>query len=202
MKKEELYNKYCDLILKWNKSISLTATDCIDEIKIKHIEDSKAVLPFIGMAKTLVDLGSGGGFPGIPIKIEFPQIKVTLVDSKRRKINFLKQAIHELSLKDIDARQGRAEDPVFQKEIGTYDIIISRATWSLSEFLQIARGYMHKNSKCIAMKGPRWEEELKQAEPLLKKLDLSLIKKNSYNLSSGEQRIVLVFESSTLGDLF
>jgi 16S rRNA (guanine527-N7)-methyltransferase len=193
MTKEEQYQKYLDLILKWSKSADLTASSDPNEIKNKHFDDSAAVVPFLEGVKTLIDIGSGAGFPGIPIKIECPEIMVTLLDSRRKKINFLRQVIFELNLSGIEAIQGRAEDPEFFRSHGPFDAVISRATWPLNLFLEIADPYYTNEGRLIAMKGPKIKEELRQARPMIDKYGLVLENTHSYRLSRGEERHLLVF---------
>lgn len=195
MNKEEMYNRYIDLILKWKDSSDLTAAKDCDEIRQKHIDDSISVIPYLGKARSVIDLGTGAGLPGIPIKIERPDLKITLLDSRRKKINFLKQVVLELRLNDIDAVQGRAEDEAIIKKLGRFDVVISRATWELSEYLKVAVNYLGKNGICIAMKGSRWEEELKAAEPWISKLGIKLIEKKYYTLSKGEERTLFIFSA-------
>lgn len=197
MTREEQYQKYLDLLLKWNERINLTAITDPDEIIIKHFDDSRAVLPFLNNAKTIIDIGSGAGFPGIPIKIERPHTLVTLLDSQRKKVNFLRQVIFELKLEGIEAMQGRAEDPDFFRTHGPFDIVISRATWSLDLFLELAEPYYDQNGACIAMKGPRYEKEIQKAKNVIHKYNLTLVKTHSYTLSSKEERHVLVFKKNS-----
>lgn len=193
MTKEEQYQKYLDLIIKWTKSADLTATSDPDEIKNKHFEDSKAVVPFVSDAKTLIDIGAGAGFPGIPIKIECPKIVVTLLDSMRKKINFLRHVIFELNLSGIEALNGRAEDPEFFRSHGPFEVVISRATWPLNLFLEIADPYYTQDGRLIAMKGPRVKDELKEAKPIIEKYGLALENTHSYKLARGEERHLLIF---------
>lgn len=193
MTKEEQYQKYLDLIVKWSKSADLTATSNPEEIRNKHFEDSKVVVPFISDAKTLIDIGAGAGFPGIPIKIECPTTVVMLLDSKRKKINFLRQVIFELNLSGIEALQGRAEDPEFFRSHGPFDAVVSRATWPLNLFLEIADPYYAQDGRLIAMKGPRIKEELKKAQPIIEKYSLTLENTHSYRLAHGEERHLLIF---------
>lgn len=194
MTKEEQYQHYIDLILKWTKIVNLTAITEPSQIRSKHFDDSKAVIPFLGDAKTLIDIGTGAGLPGIPIKIEHPNIHVALLDSNKKKINFLRQVIFELNLEGIEAFQGRAEDPEFFRTHGPFDCVISRATWPLEVFLELAEPYYTAGGRCIAMKGSRWEQELKQAEKVVKKYGLSLAQTHTYTLGEGEKRCLLVFE--------
>ncbi len=193
MTKEEQYQKYLELIVKWSMSADLTASADPDEIKNKHFEDSRSVIPFLENVKTLIDIGSGAGFPGIPIKIECPTILVTLLDSKRKKVNFLRQVIFELNLSGIEALQGRAEDPEFFRSHGPYDVVISRATWPLNLFLEIADPYFTQKGCLIAMKGSSVKDEIEQAKSAIEKYDLILENIHFYTLPAGEKRHLLIF---------
>jgi len=192
MTRDEQYQHYTDLIRKWKDVVNLTAITDPDEIKIKHFEDSKAVIPFLRSARSLIDIGSGAGFPGIPIKIECPQIHVVLLDSNRKKVNFLRQVIFELGLTGIEAIQGRAEDPEIFRTKGPFDAVVSRATWPLEIFLELAEPYYGQGDSCIAMKGPRWKIELKAAESVIKKYGLKLAQTHPYSLGK-ESRTLLIF---------
>ena len=193
MTKEEQYQRYLDLILKWTKTINLTAITSPDEIRQKHFEDSKAPVPFLKDVKSLIDIGTGAGFPGIPIKIELPKIRVALLDSTRKKINFCRQVIFELNLTGIEAFQGRAEDPDFFRTHGPFDVVISRASWPLELFLELADPYYNKDGRCIAMKGPNWKAELKKAESVIKKNKLTLTETHEYTIGNNEKRCLLIF---------
>ena len=197
MTKDEQYQRYLDLLLKWSKSMDLTAITNPDDIHSKHFQDSKAPIPFLGDAKTLIDIGTGAGFPGIPIKIECPKIHVVLLDSTRKKINFCRQVLFELGLDGIEALQGRAEDPDIFRTLGPFDAVISRATWPLDVFLEIADPYYDHKGRCIAMKGAKWQQELKKAQPIMKKYDLSIIETHPYALGSGEKRCLLIFKKNS-----
>jgi len=194
MTKEEQYQHYIDLIQKWTKIVNLTAITDPAGIRSKHFEDSKAVLPFLKESKTLIDIGTGAGFPGIPIKIECPRIHVVLLDSNRKKVNFLRQVIFELNLTGIEALHGRAEDPEIFRTMGPFDCVISRATWPLDVFLELSDPYYGKGGICIAMKGPRWQEDLKKAGPVVKKYGLTLKESHPYTIGGDEKRYILVFE--------
>ncbi len=194
MTKEEQYLHYTELILKWSKTMDLTAITDPEDIREKHFEDSKAPVSFLAGARTLVDIGTGAGFPGIPIKIECPNIHVMLLDSTRKKINFCRQVIFELGLKGIEAIQGRAEDPEIFRTHGPFDVVISRATWPLELFLELAEPYYNDGGCAIAMKGARWQEELKKAEDVIKKYGLKLKESHPYTIGGGDKRCLLMFE--------
>ncbi len=194
MLKDKLYEQYANLILKWRESADLTAAGTKDELIKKHFLDAKAVVPFLSKIKSLIDLGTGAGLPGIPIKLEKPHLRVVLLDSRRKKINFLEHVMHELQLSKIQAIQGRAEDPKLIKKLGLFDAVICRATWSLTVLLGTASNYLAPNGKCLAMKGPNWERELIEARPTIDEHGFHLIQTHQYNLPGGEKRSLLIFD--------
>ncbi len=183
------FDRYLDLLLKWNKTYNLTSILDPKEIQIKHFEDSLIPLKFIPESGELLDLGAGGGFPGIPIKIERPNLRVDLVEATLKKINFMNEVIRQLSLKNIRAIHGRAESP--SKELKKYDVVISRATWSLNNYLVIAEKYLKDDGIIIAMKSKKAPEELNEALKTIVDLRLELTKQYKYTLSDNESKRVL-----------
>lgn len=159
MKESPLFDRYLELLLKWNKAYNLTAVTDRREIQIKHFEDSLAPLPFLPTPCRLLDLGSGAGFPGIPLKIGRPDLEVVLLDSNRKKVAFCEAVIRELKLPSMKAVKGRAEDPKIVRDLGEFDVVITRATLSLDEFLVIGGPFARKDGKMIAMKGKNWQND-------------------------------------------
>lgn len=148
-------------LMAWNKKINLTAIKEPLQIAEKHFVDSIATLPFFKNEASLIDMGSGGGFPGIPIKIMNPSLKVVLIDSSRKKVNFLKHVIRTLHLKDIDAIHSRVEDlkedPAFKNQ---FDAVISRAFTELSGFVAVAEPFLNSKGTIYALKGKNAEKEM------------------------------------------
>lgn len=149
------FQKYLELLLKWNRTFNLTAITDPEEIRIKHFYDSLSLLPFLPEEGRFLDLGTGAGFPGIPVKIARPDLYVVLLDSRQKKISFCETVIRELGLKGIEAIWERAEDKEIQKKLGLFDVVVSRATFSIVDFLNLALPYCKENSAAIVMKGPR-----------------------------------------------
>lgn len=142
-------------MLFWNKKINLTAITDPYDVAVKHMIDSAAVLPLITPSSAVLDLGSGGGFPGIPLKILCPSLSVTLVDASRKKVSFLKHVIRTRSLKDIEAFHARGEDLAREESFrGTFDVVISRAFSGLDVFVSMALPFLKPDGRIIAMKGP------------------------------------------------
>lgn len=159
-----LFLKYLEELKEWNKKINLTAIKNDKDIVVKHFLDSLILAPFLKSCKTLLDIGSGAGFPGIPIKIIMPELKVTLLDSNNKKVSFMNHIIRTLGLKDIEAVHARAEDEKIIKKLGMFDAVASRAFAELKEFLKTAKPYAQENGLILAMKGPKGIEELKEIE--------------------------------------
>ena len=153
-KQAHLFAVHAGELIKWNTKINLTAiTDPVD-VAIKHILDCIAPARHIPPEATLLDIGSGGGFPGIPLKIALPSVSMTLIDGSRKKISFLKHIIRTLQLKNVDACQIRAEDLVQKIQLpSSFDVIISRALSSLDNYVRLALPLLAEEGIVIALKG-------------------------------------------------
>ncbi len=152
-----------ELIL-WNKKINLTAI--VDPLAMaeKHFIDALAVQPFLGKEKRIMDMGTGGGFPSIPLKILNPSIHFVLVDSSRKKVNFLKHVIRTLGLENIGAIHSRVEDLAFEdSHAGTYDAVMSRAFAGLEKFVGFALPLLKPAGKIYALKGKHAPDEITPA---------------------------------------
>ncbi len=148
-------------LLTWNRKINLTAITNPRDIAIKHFVDSLAPAGCIPDGARLLDIGSGAGFPGIPLKMLKPSIAVLLIDAVRKKINFLKQVLRILGLENIEARQIRTENLLKGTGQATsFDVIISRALSDLPPFVKSALPLLAKQGTIIAMKGKVDEKEL------------------------------------------
>jgi 16S rRNA (guanine527-N7)-methyltransferase len=140
--------------MRWNKTFNITAITDPKDIALKHYLDSLPAARHIPPDATLLDIGSGGGFPGIPLKILLPSLTVTLIDASRKKVNFLKHAIRTLKLEHIEALHGRVEhlanDPRYHQR---FDTIISRALSALPDFVRLAQPLLAAGGMIIALKG-------------------------------------------------
>ncbi|WP_457551149.1 16S rRNA (guanine(527)-N(7))-methyltransferase RsmG [Desulfobacula sp.] len=174
----DLMNRHARELLVWNKKINLTAIKEPLPIAEKHFIDSIAAACFLGNETSLIDLGSGGGFPGIPIKIMRPSLNVVLIDASRKKINFLKHVIRMLDLKNIEAIHARVED-LHEKKAhqNKYDAIISRAFTDLSNFIDLGFPLLNQKGAIYAMKGKHALQEI--TSPVLEKFDITT---NHYQL--------------------
>lgn len=163
---EDKYNKlikYKDLLKEWNEKINLTAIVDDENIIKKHFIDSLKIFRFseLKTAKKIIDVGTGAGFPGIPMKIIIPEIEVVLLDSLNKRVVFLNEVIASLGLNGIKAIHGRAEDfarePKYREK---FDAAVSRAVANMSVLSELCIPYVKKNGYFIALKGPAVEEEI------------------------------------------
>jgi len=165
------FKKYMDLLLEWNEKINLTAITDEDEVILKHFVDSMTVLKHIDEGDSIVDVGTGAGFPGIPVSIAKINVNVTLVDSLNKRINFLQEVISEINLTNIKAIHSRAEEFGQNKEHREkYDISVSRAVANLSVLVEYLLPLVKVGGKCICMKGSEVEEEISNAKFAIKEL--------------------------------
>lgn len=165
-KQEEQFNRYYDLLIEWNSKINLTAITDKKEVWLKHFEDSISISNAVDMddIQDVIDIGTGAGFPGIPIKIMYPHINLTLLDSLNKRIIFLNHVIEELELDNVTTVHGRAEDyghDMFYRE--KYDLCVSRAVANLSSLCELCIPFVHVNGKFVSYKSEKAEEEIKLA---------------------------------------
>lgn len=147
---------YLDLLYKWNRVYSLTALKEDDQAVSHHLLDSLSILPFVPTGN-LLDVGSGGGTPGIPLAIARPELAVTLLDSNTKKAAFLRQAAIELGLNNIAVHSGRVEQ--YHPDTG-FAAITSRAFAELADFVSLSKHLLAPGGRWLAMKGVRPEEEM------------------------------------------
>ncbi len=148
--------EYVALLTKWNSTYNLTALRDEASIISHHILDSLTLLPFVQDAKTLMDVGSGGGMPGIPTAICRPDLQITLLDSNTKKTSFLQQAVIELGLNNVTVATGRVE-AMHDKKV---DVVTSRAFAELADFISLTKHLLNENGYWAAMKGVYPYEEL------------------------------------------
>jgi 16S rRNA (guanine527-N7)-methyltransferase len=159
-------------LLRWNQKINLTAISDPEAVALKHFLDSLGAAADIPPSGSLLDIGSGGGFPGIPLKIVRPSLRVTLIDASRKKVNFLKHIVRLLGLENVDALHVRADELARDIRAGGsggrsardvpafFDTVISRAFSALDAFVMLALPLVAENGRVIAMKGRITESEL------------------------------------------
>ena len=171
---EEKYNKfqkYMNLLIERNKNINLTAITDKDEIVLKHFVDSLTISKYIVDNSKIIDVGTGAGFPGIPLKIYNESLDITLLDSLNKRINFLNDVIEMLNLNNIRAVHSRAEDAAKNPDYRErFDIATSRAVANLSTLVEYLLPFVRVNGICICMKGPNVDEELSRAKKAIEVL--------------------------------
>ncbi len=168
-KEQDNFYNYMKLLLDWNEKINLTAITEPKEIITKHFVDSLSITSYINENDRILDIGTGAGFPGIPIKIVLEKNEITLLDSLNKRINFLNEVIEKLDLKNIQAVHGRAEEfNKIDENRENYDIIVSRAVAKLNVLLEYMLPFVKLNGRCICMKSADIGEELKEAENAIK----------------------------------
>ena len=163
----EQFMKYYELLVEWNSFMNLTAITDFDEVCKKHFVDSVSLVKAMDLSKemSVIDIGTGAGFPGIPLKIVFPNLKITLLDSLNKRIKFLDAVIEELALANINTLHGRAEDfakPGKLRE--TYDLCVSRAVANLSTLSEYCLPYVKVGGFFISYKSEKIEEESEAAK--------------------------------------
>lgn len=166
-KMKEQFDRYFELLVEWNRMMNLTGITDYNEVNEKHFLDSLAIVKVqdMEMISTVIDIGTGAGFPGIPLKIVYPHLKVTLLDSLNKRIKFLNCVIQELALEDISALHGRAEDFAKKGEYRErYDLCVSRAVANLATLSEYCLPYVKRNGLFVSYKSGEIEEELCKSE--------------------------------------
>lgn len=187
-----LLDKFYELLVEWNKKINLTTITEYEAVYLKHFYDSLTLYKEVNLNAdiTLCDVGTGAGFPGIVLKICFPNLKITLIDSLQKRVNYLNEIIKELGLSEIKAIHTRMED--YSRENEEYfDIITARAVANMNILLEISVKSLKTNGHLVLMKA-NCEEEISNSKNVLKELGCELIKINEFELPKEESKRTLV----------
>ncbi|QNK58055.1 16S rRNA (guanine(527)-N(7))-methyltransferase RsmG [Paenibacillus sp. PAMC21692] len=196
----EQFEAYLEMLVDWNERMNLTGITERDAVYEKHFYDSISLSFFVDMngIKSIADIGSGAGFPSIPLKICFPHLKVVIVDSLNKRISFLKALAERLELQDVECVHGRAEDiarlPLYRDQ---FDLATARAVARLNVLNEFCLPFVRPHGKFAAMKGAKSQEEMKEAGFSLKELKGKLIGEHGMLLpNEGSERHIVVIQKT------
>lgn len=195
---KEQFDIYFQTLVEWNDKINLTAITEKNDVYLKHFYDS--IAPILhGYIKNepikLLDIGAGAGFPSIPMKIIYPQLDITIIDSLNKRITFLKQLSEVLHLEGVHFFHGRAED--FGQDINfraQFDIVTARAVARMQILSELTIPFLKLNGKLLALKAQAVDQELTDAQNALKLLFSQVIENNHYQLPNGDSRYITIVE--------
>ena len=184
--------RYCDLLIEYNKKFNLTAIKTKEDIYLKHFYDSLTLAKAVDLTKNIkvLDIGTGAGFPGLVLKIFYPNLEITFLDSNHKKIMFLEEVIKELDLKNIYCLNSRAEN-LKDTYREYFDIVTSRAVSHLRILSELSIPYLKVNGKLIAMKSS-YEQEIMESTGILKKLDSKIKEIITFKLPIEESNRTLI----------
>lgn len=166
-RQKEQFHKYYELLVAWNKVMNLTGITEYEEVNEKHFVDSVSIVRILDMdnIKNIIDIGTGAGFPGIPLKIVYPHLHVVLLDSLNKRVKFLNKVIEELGLEDIETLHGRAEDFAQNKDYREkFDLCVSRAVANLSTLSEYCIPYVSIGGIFVSYKSGNIDEELRDSK--------------------------------------
>ena len=206
-KQIDSFIRYKDLLKEWNQKINLTAITDDEEIVKKHFLDSVSILQsgVIKEGMTLIDVGTGAGFPGIPLKIVMPSLKIVLLDSLNKRVNYLNDIINKLELKDIETVHARAEELSRKKEHRErYDFAVARAVANLNMLSEYCMPYVKPGGYFISMKGPSVVDEIEKARNAIGTLGGKIEKIIDINIPTDnmEHKLVIVKKEKPTGEKY
>ena len=182
--KAKALKEYKELLVEWNEKMNLTAITEDYEVIVKHFVDCLECTHLITNEKKIIDVGTGAGFPGMPLAIFYPQIEFTLLDGLNKRLIFLEEVVNKLGLKNVKIVHARAEEAARNEEyFESFDAVVSRAVANLPVLLEYTSPYVKVNGKCIVMKGDNAKEELDLAKNAMNILKLKNIENKEYKYS-------------------
>lgn len=188
--KKRLY-EYMKNLLTWNEMINLTAIKDEEEVILKHFVDSVYIKDLV--QGKVMDIGSGAGFPGLPLSIVNSNIELTSIDSVNKKINFQKDTIEKLEIKNAEAMHTRAEDLAQDSNYREqYDFTVSRAVANLATLVEYMLPFTKVGGKCICLKGPSYKEELENAKKAIRILGGKIEEIKEYKISDDNERTLII----------
>ncbi|HHX79137.1 MAG TPA: 16S rRNA (guanine(527)-N(7))-methyltransferase RsmG [Acholeplasmataceae bacterium] len=189
------FEMYYELLVSENKKYNLTSIIDKKEVYIKHFSDSLEIINVIDFTQiaTLCDIGSGAGFPGIPLKIKYPELKLFIVEANGKKALFLKMVVDLLELKDVYILNERSEELDF-KYRDYFDLVVARAVSNLQILMEICLPYVKVEGNFIAMKSSNYEDEIEKSQKGLKKLKSSIFAIKLYTLDEemGDRALIII----------
>lgn len=194
-RQKEQFDRYYELLVEWNKVMNLTGITEYDEVCLKHFTDSLSIVKIKNMKNinSMIDIGTGAGFPGIPLKIVFPHIRTTLLDSLNKRLKFLNQVIEELNLEEIVTLHGRAEDHARKAEYREkFDLCVSRAVANLSTLSEYCLPFVKRDGSFVSYKSGDADEEITQAQKAIKILGGEVTEINKFLLPGSDMGRSLV----------
>lgn len=192
----DAFQRYLELLISWNKKMNLTAITEPREVCIKHFADSLTVLDAVNLPKgaKILDVGSGAGFPGIPLKIARPDLRLTIIDSQQKRLTFLEEVLKKINLEG-ELLHGRAEDLGQDKSLRVkFDLVTARAVAPLNLLCEYCMPFVKSRGFFIAMKGPNADEELANAQNAIETLGCELVENKKLILMDGSNRTLLAFQ--------
>ena len=192
------FERYFELLVEWNKKINLTAITEKKEVYLKHFYDS--IAPILqGRIKNqnikLLDIGAGAGFPSLPMKILYPALDVTVIDSLNKRILFLNHLADELGLEKVHFYHGRAEDFAQDKDFrAQFDIVTARAVARMQILAELTIPFLKVGGRLLALKATNAPEELTEANDALKLLFSKVKENSSYQLPNGDPRYITIVD--------
>lgn len=188
---EDMFLKYFEFLVEENQKYNLTAITEKEEVFSKHFLDSALPISIFKNNASVIDIGSGAGFPAVPLKILKVSLSVTMVDSLNKRVNFLNQLCSLFNLKNISAIHARAEEFI-KNNREKFDYAVARAVAPLNTLLEYLVPYLKVGGRCVIYKSQKLDEELKNAENAIKVLNVKIEKILTYQIGDAERKILVM----------